>query len=195
MRIANSDPIAGWLIPSLSAAIPGERNLILIDAPMEALPERYHAEYRTFGARLTALSPSKFTAAKMAVAEVRAGLWPRDQYRVAVHKMGPVPALRLSGDPVTAWHWPGRTFEIVVFPTGGATYEAANTTAALFECLTALNVTEVLRVYLEDIFEHLKDMSDRLNATQCVDRIKGIREIIGQSIKTKLHALTPSRQS
>lgn len=194
----NGHETGGWLIPDLLGAGDRRRSLVLVDAAVDHVPAAFQRQFLDFSDRLRRISPSKFTAAKLAVSAIHAGTWsPDDNYRVGVHKMGPVPALKITSQPIHAFQLPGRELQVVAFPRGqrSSSFSDGSTAGALFDCLTGLNVADVLNVYIEDVFEHLKDISDRLNLPQSVARIKAIRETIGQSILSKLEVLTPSPET
>jgi hypothetical protein len=170
--------------------------LILVDLSREQVPSQYRSEFEKFETRLRALNSSKFSAAKYAVSEIAANKWPTDIYCVGAHKMGPVPALKLQGHPVEAQQLPGQQLHVVVYPRAPDTgYRDGSTNSALFECLQVIGLAPVAKVYFEDVFEHLKDISDNLGLVQSIERIKAIRETLGQSVRSKLQVMTPSPEA
>lgn len=196
LRIENKN-IGGWLVPDLSDPSRTDRSLILVDLTSNQIPATYRREFARFTEKLGKLHQNKFTASKIAVTEIADGTWLNGPYKVGVHKMGPVPALALTADPLTIPQRPGKKSEIIVFPRGtfGPGQSDGRSKSALLDSLEVLDASAILRVYVEDIFEHLKDTSDRLGLPQCLARIKAVREIIGQSIVPKLDVLTPSERA
>ncbi len=207
VRLEDGDGRAyvGWTSPALDRA-GRRRDLILLTVRFGDLPDALQADFAAFTAALRDLSDkAAVVAAKLAVDRIMqgeaidaAGRFGGDAVRVAVHKMGPVPALLLDRTPV---EFPDQTLALVVgLPAGFAGKgsmigERVETSAtALFRSLRRVSLGRLLETYIEDVAEHLADMSEKLGTARALKRLKAVRAIHAQSILEKLHVLMPSPQ-
>ena len=190
-------PYSGWM--SLDPTAKDEkRNLILVTVPIDGVPERHRDSFANFVERIRSLDLRATSAAKQAVIKIATGEWTDDHYGIAVHKMGPVPAYILKGQrfrvqalddtatiafyPYSLGSWTGRGHALAV-------------ALDLFASLVKTDAYRVLATYFEDIFEHFKDMSEKLGIIDCMHRIRAIREVLGRSVGEKLENLTPSPEA
>lgn len=199
IRIDGHDKL-GWLVPDLLSTDKMCRNLILLDMVPAEVPIPFKERFEKFVEDVESLDGRNLSAAKKAVVKIAAGDWKERATKVVVHKMGPVPAFVLPGVQVEIPHRK-MSAGIAIFPLRARRqlslleHPKDDTSSNLFDSLTALDLRPVLYTYLEDTFEHLYDMIDNLGLFSSTLRIKAVRELLGQSIGSKLHVLVPSKES
>lgn len=196
LSIDGGPELKGWLSPALDGPRSSARELILVTVSDNQLPPSLQSALQTFRTELRRLDGQGMSAAKRAVSAIQAGRSPLPNLRIAIHKMGPVPALQIPQSwSANAKH--GAT--VVLFPRAIGDRERSHGLSTLkvdlFNCLVAVDTQRLFQTYYEDIFQHLREMSDKLNISGGIRRIKHVRDIQAQSIIEKIEALTPSPQS
>jgi hypothetical protein len=195
---ASGEVIGGWLSPDLRPNCGrADRSLILISLLPKRAPAEYRQGFEEFANRTREFGKGGFAATKRRAAQgMRDGAASAD-LRVALHKMGPVAAYAFPGGTHLPPVLDGATADLVGFPklVDMEHGERISAELDLFEAMTSADAARIFRCYLEDISEHLKDISDKLDIAEGMRRIKAVREILGQSIREKLRVLTPSSET
>ncbi len=172
------------------------RSLIRVTVAPDEVPAQYRNSFVEFVRRIESLDPTRaMSAAKQAVVKIATRQWSDDRYRIAVHKMGPVPVfVPLEGqiyvESVRAFG------SIALYPRSLSLSEGPVrgpvVAEQLFASLVHTNAYSVLMTYFDDIFEHFRDISDKLGILDSMNRVQLVREVISQSVVEKLAILTPS---
>ena len=190
-----------WLSPDLIHDGSPERTLILVNLTPSEVPPSYRGTFQKFSEAISMLDQRRVASAKRAVVKIANQEWRDDLYHIAIHKMGPVPVFALKGVDLQPASLNGRKAIVAVFPRTSETQVrrvgrgSRPGSTELFYALIAVDASLFFRAYFEDIFGHFKDISDKLNLVDCMHRVKAIREVLTQSIESKLQVLTPSIES
>ena len=187
----------GRLSPDLTSGASKGRYLALVDLIESQVPEEYKHGFLKFEDQLLSYDARRLSAAKKGVVAIRAEKAGPGAARIAIHRMGPVPAFAVPKTFVSPAQLTQRA-EVVVFPAADPTRTnygsrgSESTAKDLFQSLVVTDPETIFFTYLDEIFEHLKDVSDNLDLPDSFRRIRAIWEIQGQSIATKLEVMCPS---
>lgn len=187
--------LRGWRSPALDIEN-GGRQLVLVSVKERSLPPEAARRIARLRGALNRLDDRAMASAKKAVVEIMDQRFDVPAVCVAVHKMGPVPAIALADEQI-ALH-DGSMATVVGFPLS---FEHAQGNygeelpSIMLACLEAVDTRALLETYIEDVGQHLGDICDKLGVADGLIRVRHVSEILSQSILDKLERLTPSPDS
>lgn len=180
-----------------------DRTILMINPrqPHPFIENKDKAEFERLIGLITESSTGRFAGAKNIVnrlAENKAPDLPN--VRVAVHKFGPVPVYVLPQEHTINHLNRSIKVNIGIYPDvrfnsgtkGVALRLPFLTTKSEFVRSLDVDMGLLFQRYLEDVGEGMYDIKHHLNLAGVFDRAKEIEDVLAQSIKTKLDAVTPS---